>query len=223
MKLTIRPEVIEKLKAKDEILAKVIDRVPVPVRKRTPDLFEAIVKSIISQQISTKAAETISARLKSRVESITPEALLTLHVTDIQSMGMSFRKAGYIHGVAREVAEGRLDLDELSRLEDASLIKELTKLPGIGPWTAEMLLIFSLGRDDVLSITDLGIVRGIERVYGSDFVTPKNLSILKERFTPYGTAAGLYFWLVAGMEQARWKELASDSYDSVKLELTGLS
>lgn len=207
MKLTIKPEIIRQLKLKDETLARVIELVPVPMRRQTPDLFEAIIASIISQQISTKAAETIKQRLSDKSGGITPESLLSLEIIDIQSCGMSFRKAGYIAGVSREVAEGGLDLDELSHMSDERLTKELIKLPGIGPWTAEMLLIFSLGREDVLSLTDLGIVRGIERIYGQDFVTPKNLQALKERFSPYGTAAGLYFWLVAGMTPSELEEL----------------
>lgn len=207
MQLTIDPQVVEELKAKDARLAQVIEHLPVPVRKQSPDLFEAIISSIVSQQISTRAAETIMQRMVDQIVKITPESIISLEIDDIQAFGMSFRKAGYIAGVARQVVAGKLNLDELSSLSDETVVKHLTKLSGIGPWTAEMLLIFSLGREDVLSISDLGIQRGVERVYGSGFVNQKSLLQLRERFSPHGTAAGLYFWHVAGLSPTDWADL----------------
>ena len=207
MQLTIKPEIVAALKAKDDTLARVIEALPIPVRRANPDLFCAIVGSIISQQISTKAAETIYRRLDEKLGRITPANLAALAVADIQSLGMSFRKAGYLKGMAQAVTDGQLDLDEVSSLPDERVIEQLTQLPGIGRWTAEMLLIFSLGRDDVLSLGDLGIRRGIERIYGRDFINQKSLRRLKEKLSPYGTAAGLYFWQVAGLDASGLEEL----------------
>lgn len=208
MQLTIKPEIVAALKAKDDTLARVIEALPVPVRRANPDLFSAIVGSIISQQISTKAAETIYRRLEETLGAVTPDNLAALDVSEIQRLGMSFRKAGYLNGIAQAVAGGELNLDELSSLPDERVIEELIRLPGIGRWTAEMLLIFSLGRDDVLSLGDLGIRRGIERIYGADCLNQKSLRRLKEKLSPYGTAAGLYFWYVAGLDASGLEEFA---------------
>ena len=198
MMLTIPKSERLALREMDPILGQVMDFLPPIERPGTADLFESIIGSIISQQISTKAAITIRQRLLDKVGSITPENVAALSREEIQALGMSFRKAGYMETIAQEVLSGRLNLEELSSFSDERVIEELVALPGVGRWTAEMLLIFSLGRSNVLSMDDLGIRRGIERVYAEP-PNKETLRVLKEKFSPYGTAAGLVFWQVAGL------------------------
>lgn len=197
--LTISKTEKKKLAEIDPIIGRWLAILPDLNRPGTADLFEAMISSIIGQQISTKAAVTIKQRLHDKIGEITPEAMSQLSQDEIQALGMSFRKASYLEAITQEVVSGRLNLDELSSVADETIIERLVKLPGIGPWTAEMLLIFTLGREDVLSIDDLGIKRGVERVYRLDSADKKTLRRLKEKFSPYGTAAGLVFWQVAGL------------------------
>lgn len=207
MQLSVEPYIIEELKKRDPTLAWWIEQLAVPVRTMTPDLFEAMISSIISQQISTKAAVTILDRLRAKSGRIAPQAIKALGLAEIQACGMSFRKAGYILAACEAVLTGQLNLDELSSAADERVIEVLTELPGIGRWTAEMLMIFSLGRQDVLSISDLGIQRGIMRAYRLTSVTKKDLLELRQRFSPYATSAGLYFWKIAGLSPEQLDQL----------------
>lgn len=206
MQLTIPKSDLEQLILIEPKLIPWIEKLPPLERPGTADLFEAIISSIISQQISTKAAVTIKNRLQEKAGSITPLAVARLSREEIQALGMSFRKAGYLEAITERVVSGALHLDELSSFSDERVIEELVALPGIGPWTAEMLLIFSLGRTDVLSIDDLGIKRGVERVFGLESADKKFLRELKTRFSPFGTSAGLLFWQVAGLSKTELED-----------------
>jgi len=113
-------------------------------------------------------------------------------------MGISFRKADYILAFARMVEEGEVDLESLRKKDDKTVIRELVQVPGIGPWTAQMLLIFSLGRPDVLSYGDFGILRGMRMVYRHKKIDASRFARYQKRYSPYGTTASLYLWAVAG-------------------------
>ena len=182
------------LKKQDPLLGAYIDSVGMIEREVTPDLFTALIHSIISQQISTKAATTIRNRLLGKIPDITPEAVASLSIKDIQACGMSNRKAGYIKSCAEAVIQGHINLKELEHLPDEEVIKQLSSLHGVGVWTAEMLLIFSLQRPDVVSYGDLGIRKGIMQLYGLDNLTKKQFESYRERYSPYGSVASLYLW-----------------------------
>ena len=111
-------------------------------------------------------------------------------------------QGGYIQGIAREVASGALDLEALRHAPDEELIRELSALNGIGVWTAEMLMIFSLCRPDVLSWGDLGIRRGMALLYGDRELTRERFERRRKRYSPYGSVVSLYLWSLAGMEEA---------------------
>lgn len=207
MPITVSPEELSALIAIEPRFEKLVRHFGLPVRDHTPDLYLALISSIISQQISTKAADTIKQRLLDLVGQVTPERLADLTREQIQGLGLSFRKVDYIQAITAEVLSGSLALDDLSSMSDEQVIKRLDALPGIGPWSAEMLLIFSLGRSDVLSLADLGIQRGIQRFYQLDSLDKKNLSVYRDRFSPYGTAAGLIFWQLAGLTEAELTDL----------------
>ena len=146
-------EAIRYLKAKDPILADIIDRIGPIERPIDADLFSALVNNIVGQQISMKAQETVWKRMLAAFGAITPENLFRASVEEIQQCGLSTRKATYIREAAEKVLSGEFDLEELKDMSDEAVIAELSQLRGIGKWTAEMLLIFSMGRQDVLSWT----------------------------------------------------------------------
>ena len=188
---------VEHLTKKDKKLGEAIARIGPLERARTSDLFEAMVGNIIAQQISGKAAQTILGRLAERVGELVPFSILGMTVEDIQSCGMSMRKAGYIHSIAGAAHAGVLD--GLQAMTDEEVTARLVALPGIGIWSAEMLLIFSLGRPDVVSFGDLGIRRGMQRLYGlKKEPTKAQFERYRKRYRPYGTVASLYLWYLAG-------------------------
>lgn len=188
---------IEHLKNADIKLGEEIDKIGMIKREINPDLFSALISSIIGQQISTKAAATVERRLIDIVKELTPENIYKVEIEDIQKCGMSTRKAVYIRNIAEATIKKSLDFDKLYKLEDDDFIKELVKLKGVGIWTAEMLLIHSLERDDILSYKDLGIRRGIERLYDLKDLSKEEFHLFKNRYTPYGTVASIYLWEIS--------------------------
>ncbi|MDL2236921.1 DNA-3-methyladenine glycosylase [Christensenellaceae bacterium OttesenSCG-928-K19] len=191
---------------KDKALAAAIEHIGPVKRVITPDLFAALVNSILSQQISTRAAETVWARLLEKCGSITPGGVLALTVEEIQSCGMSMRKAEYIYELAKKTADGTFDIQALNSMTDVEVITTLVTLKGVGVWTAEMLLIFSMQRPDVLSYDDLAIQRGLKMLYRHRDITRKLYEKYKRRYSPYASIASLYLW-----------EIASGNYDAYPL------
>jgi len=196
------------LKERDPALGAVIDKVGVLERGVEPDLFCAIVNSIVGQQISTKAQTTIWNRMKEGMGDITPEAIDSCSAEDIQKYGISFRKAGYCKNVAGKIVKGELDLDMLSGKSDEEIIAELVKLNGIGVWTAEMIMIFSMQRPDVMSFGDLAIHRGLRMLYHHREIARKLFDKYKRRYSPYASVASLYLWAIAGGEVEGMKDYA---------------
>lgn len=190
-------EEMDYLKKKDELLAAVIERIGIIEREVTPDLFKALIHSIIGQQISTKAATTIRNRLLDKVPNINPDDVVALSIEEIQSNGLSIRKTGYIKSCAAAVIDGAINLAELAHLSDEEVIQQLSLLNGVGIWTAEMLLIFSLQRQDVVSYGDLGIRKGMMKLYGLESLTKKQFESYRERYSPYGSVASLYLWEIS--------------------------
>ncbi len=182
------------LTKKDPILGRAIQSIGKISRPVTEDLFETLVSSIVSQQISKKAFVTVWGRVQALVGKITPENILETPREELKSCGLSYKKTDWIRSGAEMVAAGELDLQEIQKLPDNDLIKKLTTLPGIGVWTAEMLLIFSLERPDVLSWGDLAIRRGVKNLYGLENLTKKEFEAIRERLSPFNSVASLYFW-----------------------------
>jgi len=159
--------------------------------------FEMLISSIISQQLSVKAASTIEGRVKKLVgESFKPKKLMAAQHQALRDCGLSNRKAEYIAGIARAVHEKSLDFDPLVSLSDQEVIKELVKLRGVGQWTAEMLMIFSLGRMDVFSSRDVGLQRGMRHLFGEKADTLVQMGKLAERWQPYRSVASWYLWKI---------------------------
>ena len=189
---------IEYLKSRDRRLGEVIDQIGHIRWTVEPDLFSAIVQNIVSQQISGSAAASILARIEEALGEITPEAVAKTDVQVFRNCGTSLRKTEYIKDFAAKVVSGELDLAAVAKMPDAEVIAALSSLRGIGVWTAEMLLLFTLQRPDILSYGDLGIHRGMRMVYRHRKITKALFEKYRRRLSPCGSVASLYFWMVAG-------------------------
>lgn len=185
------------LSARDPVLGAAIARIGHIDREVIPNLFTALINSIAGQQISGKALATVWERLCARLGEITPDNVLAAGEDGLRACGLSGRKAGYMLAAARAVQDGTLNIHSLVDKTDTEVIQTLVALPGVGRWTAEMLLIFSLQRPDVLAFDDLGIRKGLCRLYGWDEVTREQFEDCRARFSPYGTVASLYLWALA--------------------------
>lgn len=189
---------IEYLKAKDARLAEVIEKVGHVDRAVDSDLFSSVVHHIIGQQISTKAQQTIWQRMNEAFGDVTPETIGNASVDELQSLGMTFRKAEYIRDFSQKILNGEFDLDAVERMSDEEAITALAALKGIGVWTAEMILLFCLQRPNILSYDDLAIQRGMRMVYHHRKIDRKLFEKYRRRLSPYCSVASLYFWAVAG-------------------------
>ena len=191
-------QAIAYLKARDARLAEAIDAIGPVRREMMPDLFAALVNCIVGQQISTKAQVTVWKRLTDAFGDVTPGALAACPDDELQRFGLSFRKVGYIKGAAERVLAGELDLEELADLPDDEVCRRLSALPGIGVWTAEMLMTFSMQRPDVMSYGDLAIQRGLRMLHHHRRITPELFAKYRRRYSPHGSVASLYLWEIAG-------------------------
>ncbi len=185
------------LRDADPILKSVIDRVGPFTLRAKRDRFAMLVRSILSQQISTKAAESIRNRLLARIhpETLSVESLSQLTDEDLRSVGLSGQKVRYLRDLIGHVQSGQIPLRSIGRQTDAEIIRELTQVKGIGEWTAQMFLIFSLGRMDVLPHADLGIRTAIRNLYELDELPNRaDTERLAEPWRPYATIASWYCW-----------------------------
>ncbi|AKN32628.1 DNA-3-methyladenine glycosidase [Clostridium carboxidivorans P7] len=190
-------EEIEYLKRKDKRLGAAIDKIGMIKREIIADPFTALVSNIVGQQISSKAAETVWNRLCNLLGNITPESIAKASLSEIQGCGMTLRKAGYIKGIADVDISGEVNFNTLYTLTDIEVIKKLSSLNGVGVWTAEMVLIFSLCRPDVASYGDLAIRKGMMNLYGLKELTKEKFYKYKKRYSPYGSIASLYLWALS--------------------------
>lgn len=186
------------LKKKDKRLGAVIDKLGHIEREVVDDLFEALVYSIVGQQISTKAQITVWNRIKAGLGTVTPETVAAAGEAVLRGFGLSGRKAGYILGAAERILCGELDLKALEKMSDAEVKQELCRLPGVGVWTAEMLMTFSMQRKNIFSFGDYGIRKGLRMIYHHREIDQKLFARYYKRYTPYASVASLYLWAVAG-------------------------
>jgi DNA-3-methyladenine glycosylase II len=192
---------LAELSAADPLMSKLIEQAgPFTLQLRPmEDVFHPLLRAIVYQQLSGRAAETIYNRvlaLSSNGAGITPQEVLAVPPETLRAAGMSWAKIRGARDLAEKVLNGELpSLDEIHRLEDAAIVTHVTRVRGIGPWTAEMLLIFSLGRPDVLPVTDLGVRKGFMLTYGGKTLpTPADLLASGERWRPWRSVASWYLW-----------------------------
>jgi DNA-3-methyladenine glycosylase II len=198
----IGDEGLEHLRSADDRLAEVIDeRGPLDldarVRGRPQDAYGALLRAVVGQQLSVKAARTIFQRFTELFDGHTPapEELLEVDADTLRGAGLSRAKAAYVRSLAEHVISGQLELDRLDELSDERVTAELVAVKGLGQWTADMFLIFHLGRPDVLPVGDLGIRRAVERLYGFEGLpSAAEVEALGERWRPWRSLASLYLW-----------------------------
>ncbi|MDO8488404.1 MAG: DNA-3-methyladenine glycosylase [bacterium] len=182
---------------KDPVLARLIDQLRPVTPFSNSDIFVDLVDSIVSQQLSTKAAATIFARVEMLVGKITPENILKAADQDLRNCGLSWAKVSYFKDLADRTKSGALQLNELVNMDDESVVKHLTQVKGIGRWSAEMILMFSLNRSDVFPLQDLGIQNALAAQYGlkkTHKSFPKKMAKTAEFWRPYRTLACRYLW-----------------------------
>ena len=194
MKLTKEAKYLSK---RDPVLAEIIKKVPPFTRRKSENYFISLVESIISQQLSVKAADTIYARFETLFAGkvITPEEVLELKDDVIRGVGISYQKISYIKDLAEKTLESGILFEQFEIMTDEEIIEELIKVKGIGRWTGEMFLMFAMGRPDVFSYGDLGIRNAIQKLYKFDHQpTQEEAEKIAENWKPQRTLACRYLW-----------------------------
>ncbi len=182
---------------KDPKLAKIIKQVGDYNVKITKNRYQSLVEAIIAQQLSGSAAESILKKFKKLYKSKFPKPIEVIKTPDskLRSAGLSKMKVSYNKDLSKKIETNQLDMREISTKSNESIVEQLTNVKGIGRWTAEMFLIFSLGRLDVLPVGDLGLKKGIQLMHSfSDLPNEKEIEQLAESWRPYRTVATWYLW-----------------------------
>jgi len=203
MHAQIDPELLERarrsLRRRDPVLGAVIRRVGPCGLEASGDPYRALVRSVVYQQLAGAAASAILGRVRARFGGRIPrpERLLAATDAELRSDGLSRQKIAAIRGVAHAFADKSLCNRRLRRMPDQEVVDAVTQLRGIGEWTAHMLLMFSLGRPDVLPVGDYGVRKGAQMLYElEDLPKPAELTSLAERWRPYRSVGAWYLWAV---------------------------
>ena len=190
---------IAHLRAADPVLGDLMARCGLcTLEPGNTDPFVTLCRAIIAQQLSSRAASTITERLEALFDAgvLTPEGVLAVPDETLRSLGLSRQKQASLKDLATRTLDGSLPLAALAALSDEDVMRQLTQVRGIGVWTAEMFLIFSLGRRDVFSVGDLALRLGVERVTRRK-LTPEQIVEVARRWSPYRSVASLYLWKIA--------------------------
>ena len=189
---------IKILSQKDPRLVSLFDQFNVPALKDEENYFWSLCRSIIYQQISGKAAQVISERFINLFPSkkdLTPKQVIEADINDFYNVGLSKQKSNYIKNIANAFYENIIDENSLSSLSDINIINTLTSIKGVGPWTAEMFLIFTLKRPNIFPLTDLGIQKGFKIFFSMDEMPSiKFMEDESRKWEPYKTIVSLYLW-----------------------------
>ncbi len=183
------------LKNADPNMKRLIESIGKLERQYSPDLFRSLISCIVSQQLSNKAAEAIFLKFTRAIPDLSPESIEALPHALFREIGLSNNKIAFIKDLSEAVLSGKLVLSDFYDKDDTAIAEELMAIKGIGPWTVEMFLIFSLGKKDVLSFGDLGIRKGISWLYSRPgTLTKEDFQSIANRYSPNKTLASLYLW-----------------------------
>jgi DNA-3-methyladenine glycosylase II len=185
------------LKKADAVLAAIIERAGAYKIRYAEPGFETLVRSIVSQQLNGRAADTIFARLKeaAKADPITPESILKLRPARMRSLGLSGQKMTYIRELARMTRSGEVNFEQCVTLEDNAVVEHLTRVKGVGVWTVHMFLMFALRRHDVLPTGDYGIRAAMKKAYGlEEMPKPAEMEKIAAPWRPYSSVACWYLW-----------------------------
>ena len=193
-------EIVAEISSRDQLMASVIARFPICTlgqNRSTDTHFESLVESVISQQLSVKAADTIYGRLVDLTgKEVTPQRVIGVPEEDMRNAGISGAKTRTIRGLAMAAISQEIDINNLHELEDDELVsKQLTRLWGIGSWTVDMFMMHQLGRPDIWPTGDLGVRRGWEKIYSLEGpISPQALEVEGKKFSPYRSVVAWYCW-----------------------------
>ena len=193
-------KVLSKFKSQVPELSRVIESITIRLEPTLIPPFEMLIRSIVYQQLSGKAAKTIHDRMLKLVGKLTPNAVLKKSPEELRSVGLSRQKASYLHNVAEAFRRGGFlwkyrTIESLSELSSEEIVKLFVQIKGVGEWTVEMYLIFSMGRLDILSEKDLGVRKGVKALYGLDDVpTPREVVAIAEKWKPFETVGTYLAW-----------------------------
>jgi len=188
---------INHLKKADPVLAAIIKKAGPYRAKYMEPVFQTLVRSIVYQQLSGKAAMTIFNRLAEAAEvtPLTPEAILKMRPQKMRKLGLSKQKTIYIRELAKLTRDGDIQFERLPEMEDAAIIETLTRVKGVGVWTVQMFLMFALQRPNVLPVGDLGVRAAMKKAYGlAELPKPQEMESIAAAWHPYRSIASWYMW-----------------------------
>lgn len=192
--------VVSQTLSQDPVMAVLVKKFPKLIteweerQNEKRDVFTSISRTIVGQQLSVKAASTIWGRVEKLVGEITPENILKHKDADYREVGCSWAKAGYLVNLAKVTQSGEFNPEKLRDLENDQAKYELIKLKGIGPWSAEMILMFTLNRPDIFSIGDMGLKNAVSNLYDIDKTDEEKIIKIAQKWSPYRTVACLHLW-----------------------------
>ena len=183
------------LSNKDKKLSKIIASYPQDYLFSKSDPFFTLARSIVGQQISVKAAQTVWDRLEAKISKISPKIIIKTHSSTLKSVGLSRQKVNYLKNLANAFIEKKIKLNMWNKMTDEEIVQDLIQIKGIGRWTAEMFLIFNLCRADILPLDDIGMIKALCKLYNIPYPTNRDLIIkIGEKWKPYRSVATWYLW-----------------------------
>ncbi len=183
------------LSAKDKKLSKIIESYPSDFLFSKSDPFFTLARSIVGQQISVKAAQSVWDRLEIKIKKIKPEIVLKTHSSTLKSIGLSRQKVKYLKNLANAFIEKKIKMNLWNKMSDEEIVQDLIQIKGIGRWTAEMFLIFNLCRADIFPLDDIGMIKGLCKLYDIAYPTERKTIIdIGEKWKPYRSVATWYLW-----------------------------
>ena len=195
---------VEYLKSNDSILSRVIDENLRPFLSPNGDVGNTLIKSIVGQQISVKAADSVWRKMTGLLGTVIPENIVSCDLQDLRGCGLSMRKSEYILDFSRLWVDSLSDLDWFS-MDGEDVRSRLLELRGVGPWTVDMVMIFALGQPDILPLGDIGLIRAIEKTYaGGTNLGVEDLLDISAGWSPYRTVATWYLWRVVDPEPVNY-------------------
>lgn len=189
------PQAIAHLRAGDPVLGRIIDEYPDEALTSRDDPYRTLARAIVGQQISVAAAQAVWQRLEGTLAAVNPDRVAGASADSLRACGLSGSKVGYLQDLAGRFLDGSLDPDGWAALDDEAVIAELTKIAGVGRWTADMFLIFTLLRGDVLPLGDIGLQRAMGAHYrGGGKVESRDMERIAEAWRPWRSVAVWYLW-----------------------------
>jgi DNA-3-methyladenine glycosylase II len=198
--ISFEPAEVEQLLQKEPLFLPWVEKIGDIVRVGNDDAYASLIDSVLAQQVSSSAAASITKRFTDKF-SYEAKAIVLASIDDLRACGLSGNKAKYIQGIAKAKLEKTVLFESLHKKSDQEIAEDLLKLKGVGPWTVDMMLIFTFFRKDILSFPDFGIRKGICRLYGIDTLDQKCYDQIRTKLSPHLTLASFWLWEIAGFKE----------------------